>query len=395
MPALSIIIPTYCEAENITVLIPRITSAVRKAGIDADIVIVDDNSPDNTVSVCAALSQSYPLRLIVRHTERGLSSAVVRGMDETEGDVLLVMDADLSHPPERICALFRSVTSGDADFVIGSRYVEGGSTAEDWGILRWLNSKIATLLAKPLTDAHDPMAGFFALRRDAFLEHRSQLDPIGYKIGLELIVKCQCQSVREVPIEFSDRLNGESKLTLKEQLNYVRHLKRLYEYRYREWACLCKFLLVGSTGLLVDLAVLSVLMQSLDLPLARGFAIWAAMSWNFVLNRHVTFNDSGSRPWPVQYVAFCCGCLLGAIVNWASSLFLAETFAGLPGSSLLAATCGVVAGTAFNFVLCRRFVFCAPGASQSRPGWLRRLGRFASFFVPTSFETPQTETLKQ
>lgn len=393
MTQLTVIVPTYCEADNLAVLVPRIVESVNAADIDTEILIVDDNSPDNTVSVCAELAGHFPVRLIVRHSERGLSSAVVRGMDEAKGDVLLVMDADLSHPPERIEALFRSIEEDDADFVIGSRYVDGGTTAEDWGLLRWLNSKAATILARPLTAAQDPMAGFFALRREAFTRNRDRLDPIGYKIGLELIVKCDCQSVAEVPIDFSDRLNGESKLTLTEQLNYVRHLKRLYEYRFRESAYLLKFLGVGSTGMLVDLAAFSLLLITLPIPFARAVAIWIAMTWNFVLNRRVTFNDCTSRPWPAQYAGFCCSCLLGAVVNWSASLVLAGSLIGVSGGPLLAAIAGVVAGTAFNYVLCRQFVFSAPDVRQSRPGWQRRLGRLLSLFIPNApAAAPQPES---
>ncbi len=231
-PQLSVIIPTYGEAENLPLLVPRIAAAVNDAGIRTEILVIDDDSPDATPEVCEKLASEFPLKLIVRKTERGLSSAVIAGMREARGDVLLVLDADLSHPAEKIPELVEALSKSKTDFVIGSRYVLGGETEAGWGLFRWLNSKAATLLARPLTSAGDPMAGFFALRRETFLTSE-KLDPIGYKIGLELIVKCHCKNVAEVPICFRDRQHGESKLTLKEQLNYLRHLSRLYLYKMK------------------------------------------------------------------------------------------------------------------------------------------------------------------
>lgn len=229
-PEISVIVPTYCEAENLSTLVPRVNSALQGTGIRGEILIVDDNSPDNTEQVCGELAAEYPLRLIVRKTERGLSSAVIEGMRQAQGAVLVVMDADLSHPPERIPEMVHAVRCGGADFAIGSRYVAGGGTEEGWGLFRWLNSKVATWLARPLTNARDPMAGFFALSRARFQSAR-HLDPVGYKIGLELIVKCGCRQITEVPILFARRFRGKSKLSIKEQVNYLRHLGRLYGYK--------------------------------------------------------------------------------------------------------------------------------------------------------------------
>src|SRR5206468_4514805 len=109
-----------------------------------------------------------------------------------------------------------------------------------WGLFRWLNSKVATLLARPFTSAKDPMAGFFALRRST-LEAGTDLNPIGYKIGLELIVKCGCRRIAEVPIHFADRQVGQSKLSFKEQLRYLQHLRRLFIYRYPNWSYVFQF----------------------------------------------------------------------------------------------------------------------------------------------------------
>jgi dolichol-phosphate mannosyltransferase len=228
----SVIVPTYCEAENLAELIPRLSGVLAKAGITSEILIVDDDSPDNTQKVCASLAVKYPVRLFVRQGERGLSSAVIHGMGQTSGEVLVVMDADLSHPPEKVPELYAAVKADEADFAVGSRYVPGGGTDDNWGLFRWLNSKVATLLAWPLTSCRDPMSGFFAIRKETF-QAAEKLSPVGYKIGLELIVKCGCQRIKEVPILFANRLHGESKLSLREQFLYLRHLKRLYQYKLR------------------------------------------------------------------------------------------------------------------------------------------------------------------
>ena len=228
----SIIVPTFQEAQNLPGLLDRIEAAVDGAKHSAEIIIVDDNSCDGTVEYCESLVMSIPVKLIVRTEERGLSSAVIAGMDRAHGRCLLVMDADLSHPPERIPAMIASLHEAGTQMVIGSRYVQGGSTTEDWGWMRWVNSKIATLAARPFTSALDPMSGFFVIRRIDFMAARRTFDPIGYKIGLEILVKCGFKEVREIPIRFSNRVLGESKLNLREQLNYLKHIVRLLRFQY-------------------------------------------------------------------------------------------------------------------------------------------------------------------
>jgi dolichol-phosphate mannosyltransferase len=355
----SVIVPTYREAENLPILVPRVARALAEAGLDGEILIVDDNSPDETRRVCAELADRYPLRLVVRTTNRGLSPAVVAGMQQAAGDILLVMDADLSHPPEKIPELIETLRSEQTDFVIGSRYVPGGGTDDEWGWFRWLNSQAATLMAWPLTSARDPMAGFFALRAQTF-RNAAKLDPIGYKIGLELLVKGGCRHVREVPIQFRDRLHGESKLSFKEQLNYLRHLRRLYVYKLGHAGRLFQFVLVGSTGMVVDLLVYALALSILPLQAARGLAIWLAMSWNFLLNRRLTYSDADRKPIWGQYVLFCLSCSLGAIVNWGVSVGLTEMIPLFDRWKLLAAMVGVLTGTIFNYVLSCRVAFGTP-----------------------------------
>ncbi len=185
------------------------------------------------------LSSKFNLNLKIRKNERGLSSAVIEGFNLARGDIFVVMDADLSHPPEKIPELITPILRGDAQFVIGSRFVEGGS-APHFNLYRKLNAWIPRILARPFTKAKDPMAGFFAFPR-SLLDNVTQLNPLGFKIGLELIVKCSPQNIKEIPIVFQERLHGENKLNMREQINYLIHLKRLFEYKYQTISEFIKF----------------------------------------------------------------------------------------------------------------------------------------------------------
>lgn len=228
LPATSIVVPTFREAEALPELIDRVARLRAEQESIVELVIVDDDSRDGTEELIAKRREPW-LSLIVRKQDRGLSQAVLAGLRSARGDILVVMDADLSHPPEVIVDMQQAIVGG-ADFVVGSRYVPGASTADDWGLFRFLNSRVATALARPLTAISDPMSGFFALPRDVF-ERAHEPSPLGYKIGLELLVRCNCRNVKEIPIHFANRTRGESKLTAKQQLLYVRHLARLYRYK--------------------------------------------------------------------------------------------------------------------------------------------------------------------
>lgn len=271
--SVSIVVPTYKEAENLPLLVPQVAAAMRTRGWTWELIVVDDNSTDDTPAVLESLSAMFPqFRYLIRTKERGLSSAVLAGISLAKHDYVVVMDADLSHPPESVPALVDKLIGDDADFVIGSRYVPGGQT-EDWSRARWLNSFVATLLSKPLVgDVKDPMAGFFAVRRE-MLRSADALNPIGYKIALELIVKTHLRHISEVPILFRNRKHGESKLTLKEQFRYLEHLSRLYDYQYPKGSPRAKFLIASGTGAAAAFGVLAALnhagiMSPLSIPAA-------------------------------------------------------------------------------------------------------------------------------
>ena len=349
----TIVVPTYKEAENLPLLIERVGRVREAHGLDIDMLIMDDDSRDGSVEVVAARPEKW-VQLIVRTTDRGLSPAVLDGLRRARGDVLVCMDADLSHPPEALPSMLRKLDEG-ADFVIGSRYVAGGSTSDDWGFLRWLNSRMATLLARPFTAAKDPMAGYFALRRSTF-EAGREFNPIGYKIGLELLIKCDCERVVEVPIHFEDRRLGESKLTLKQQLLYLRHLRRLYVFKYGVWTQLLQFLTVGALGTLVNLVLLTLFLAvGLSVRPAVAAAILLSMCFNFALNRRFSFSAARGSAWPRQLLAFVAASSVGALINYATTLFvLARAPAMRPQ---VAALIGIVIGTAFNFLASRYMVF--------------------------------------
>lgn len=227
----SVVVPTYREHDNLRNLLPALFEIFDRNGLDAEVVIVDDDSRDGTEAVCTEFARTKPVRLVVRRGERGLASAVLRGLQEARGEICVVMDADFSHPPEMVPTLVAAVRSPECDMAIGSRYVAGGAVDRNWSWFRRLNSRVASQLARGLTSASDPMAGFFAIRKET-LSRACELRPLGYKIALELIVRCDCRQIVEVPIHFQDRAIGKSKLSLRQQWLYLRHLARLYAARY-------------------------------------------------------------------------------------------------------------------------------------------------------------------
>ena len=281
----SVIVPTLNEADNLPLLVPRIAAAL--AGRAYEIIVVDDDSADETRAVCARLAESYPLRLQVRTDPKdGLSGAVLAGFGLARGNLLAVMDADLQHPPERLPALLEPLERDEADFVIGSRHAPGGTVAERWGLFRRLNSRVATLLARPFAGpaTTDPMSGFFALRRST-LAAAQRLTPLGYKIGLELMCKCRVKRVREVPIQFAARQHGQSKLTVTQQFRYLEHLSRLYDFTFPRLSPVVKFLIATACGWFVGFAAFLVLLRT-----GRGPSAAATLSYPAAILTTATFH---------------------------------------------------------------------------------------------------------
>lgn len=231
----SIIVPAYKEVKNITPLTERLFKALKASKLDAvsELIIVDDNSRDGSEEVVKQLAKSgYNVTIIVRTKERGLSSAVIAGFNAAKGDYLLCMDADLQHPPESVPDLFGCLQNG-SEFVIGTRYGKSGFAVDkDWPLYRQIISKGARLMARPLTPMSDPMTGFFAIQAEKYRKCSSKINPIGFKIALEMFVKAGIRKSAEVPIKFGVRTEGESKLSSKVIFNYLSHLIQLYPVKY-------------------------------------------------------------------------------------------------------------------------------------------------------------------
>jgi len=318
-----VIVPTYNEKGNLEELSTRLFTACERARIKAELIIVDDNSPDGTGQFAKELAQKFDVKLLGRAGKLGLSSAVIDGFRIAQGDILVVMDADLSHPPEKVPELVASIESGGADFALGSRYVEGGSI-ESWPFHRRIISKVATLLARPVTKVRDPMSGFFALRRSVI--EGVELDPVGYKIGLEIMVKGRVSKVVEVPIRFANRKAGTSKLGGTEFVRYIDHVTRLYEHKRFWLAKYVKFAFIGGIGTLINLAILWTLVEGFNV-----YYLWAAVAAfviadtnNFIWNRLWTFRSKGSLP--VQYSQFLVVSIDGLMLNLILLKLLVEEF---------------------------------------------------------------------
>ncbi len=229
IPMLSIIIPTYNEANNITAVVKQIHASLKK--IKHEIIIVDDNSPDQTAHIAQKLAKKFPLKVIVRTKDKGLAKSVLDGFKQAQGDTFVVMDADLSHPPEVLPRLYNELKKTNADIVVASRLVPGGGV-EGWPKTRRLTSYVAAMLAKPLTSVKDPMSGFFLLKKEVIQD--VPLSPLGYKILLEILVKGKYATAKEIPYTFKDRTAGVSKLNARVNFEYLLHIARLYLYKLRK-----------------------------------------------------------------------------------------------------------------------------------------------------------------
>jgi dolichol-phosphate mannosyltransferase len=229
----SVVVPTYRECENLRVLLPRIDRALREAGLQYELIIVDDDSRDGTAEVVSAIAAEDPrVRLLVRKGERGLSGAVLYGWRHTDAAILGVMDADLQHPPELLPKLLAPILEG-RDLVIGSRYTPGGELGA-WNPVRKFLSAAAVWVTWPLQKsrlrAKDPMSGFFMVRRECL--DQVKLQSAGFKLLLEILVRGHIHSVEEVPFIFGQRYRGASKANFRVAWDYARLLGRLYAGRF-------------------------------------------------------------------------------------------------------------------------------------------------------------------
>ena len=229
--AVSVLVPTLDEADNVDRLLGAILERARSASIDLEVIVIDDGSRDGTREIVRGWERDHPVKLLCRDGERGLATAVLAGAARARNDVVVVMDADLSHPPDRIPDLVRPVLDGSNDMVIGSRYVAGGSTP-GWPLSRRMASRAAAAVARMLVRVRDPLSGYFAVRRDILVA--AGTESTGWKIGLEVLLRGG-KGLRflEVPIVFTDRTAGKSKLGPGVMIAYARQLAALAAVRMR------------------------------------------------------------------------------------------------------------------------------------------------------------------
>ena len=347
---ISIVIPTYKEADSIQEVIRRSGAALRQSGEEYELIVVDDNSGDGTAELAEQLGTEFHVRVLRRAGRQGLATAVVDGWKLAKGDLLGVIDADLQHPPEILAALASAMRESNADLAVASRYTEGGGTS-DWELSRRVISSGATHMAASvlplrLSAVSDPMSGMFAVRADAIAG--AELTPLGYKILLEVLAKGRIERIVEVPYQFEERTQGSSKLGPRQYAEYVAHLVQLAfaTGQFRAWLA---YSLVGLTGAVLDIGLIYLMAVR-----ARGSAFWAvpvavevALLWNFLWNQNATFAQrhakarGNSRFWLYQKV-----CLPGAILNIGLTLLLASQGVWL----VFAAAIGVLFDGAVNLL---------------------------------------------
>ncbi|MFC2006506.1 glycosyltransferase [Chloroflexota bacterium] len=290
---ISIIIPTYNERDNIIPLVKQIDHAL--SNYNYEIVFVDDNSGDGTAELIVTLLPEYPVRVIVRQGKSGLASAVVDGFGQVSGQIVGVMDTDLQHPPEVIPDLVREIEN-KADIAIASRYIEGGG-CQDWELTRRIISKgaifIAHLLLPFTRNIKDPISGFFMFRKEGIA--MANLRPTGYKILLEILMEGRFRNIAEVAYVFRTRSSGKSKLNVRQQLDYLKHIYSLIR-RKGELLRFTRFCLVGLSGVLVNIGLLWLLTDIIGLfyLVSAAISIESSIISNFFLNNLFTFHDRNS-----------------------------------------------------------------------------------------------------
>ncbi len=346
---ISIIVPTYNEHDGVGTLIHRIHAAMCEWPYE--IIIVDDDSPDGTADAARLLSGQFPVKVVVRRNEKGLATAVVEGMSHVSGEIIVVMDADLQHPPEAINQLVSKIEDG-TQLAVASRYAAGGASPGLKSIRKFISrgaTNIAHLLLPRSRDVSDPMSGFFAFHRDIVGD--VQLKPVGFKILLEIIALGRYKRVAEVPISFGPRQEDESKLNFKQQIDYLKHVFSLMK-RTGELARFVKFCLVGASGVGVNLGILWLLTDigGLFYLASAAISIEISIISNFLLNNFFTFADrrkTGIVSLIKRLLRFNAISVAGIGINL-SILWVLTHFVGL--YYLLSNFCGIVAATIWNYL---------------------------------------------
>lgn len=371
---ISIIIPTYNESENIIKILHSIGEILPK-NIPTQAIVVDDNSPDGTGKIVEDYLKNvkkiadYTIEIIHRKAKDGLGSAILKGIQQAKGDTIVVMDSDFSHPPQIIPKLIESVKKYQYDIAVASRYIKGGKI-QGWSLKRKIISKFATLIAKKGLgiDTKDPMSGFFAFKRNII--KGLNIDAIGYKILLEILVKTRDVNIKEIPYTFQDREFGSSKLSIKTVFDYYRSVWKLYRYgkplEKQEKRSSVKFLYkagrfytVGTSGFIVNYMISLLFaggVSDLWYLHANVIGIIASITTNFILNKIWTFEDRDFRIKKTisQYGKFAMFSSLGALVQLGMVYFLVDSNEiAYPVALILA----VITAAFGNFVLNKKWTF--------------------------------------
>lgn len=282
----SLIIPTLNEAGNIDPLLSNLFS-LDALGDQFEVIIVDDGSTDGTREKIREWELSHNVRLIERHAQPDLTASILEGAAVAHNEVIAVMDADLSHPPDRLAALVRPVLDDSYDIVIGSRYIPGGNIS-DWPFYRLWLSRAGGWLARIICDVNDATSGFFAFRRE--LIRKIPENARGYKILLELLMAGQDRlRVKEIPISFRDRTHGASKLSLSHHLAYLQRLITLAGGTV-SFHTASRFAMVGFLGIFVDVLIFQwMISHETGLALAHISSFVAAATFNYALNSKWSF----------------------------------------------------------------------------------------------------------
>src|SRR5450432_1602682 len=357
LPQLSVIVPTFNERDNVTTLLRRLETAL--TGVAWEVIFVDDNSPDGTWDVVRTLAQGDSrVRCIRRIGRRGLSGACIEGILASSARYAAVIDADLQHDETRLPLMLGLLQAGEADLVVGSRYVEGGS-ADSFNRQRAGASALATELAKRLLGVKvaDPMSGFFMIRSDRFEQLAPQLSTQGFKILLDIVATARgALRIKEIPFTFGSRLHGTSKLDSMVALDFLGLVLAKLTHDVVSLRFLL-FAMVGSIGLFVHLATLFVALESFDVPFPEAQACGAlvAMTSNFILNNFLTYRDQRLKGFAILrgLLLFYLVCSVGLFANVgvAFSVYDQEPIWWLAGAA------GALMGVVWNYAMSGLFVW--------------------------------------
>jgi dolichol-phosphate mannosyltransferase len=354
---LSVIVPTFNERDNVTTLFRRVEAAL--AGVAFEIIFVDDNSPDGTWEVVRALARDDSrVRCLRRIGRRGLSGACIEGILASSAPCAAVIDADLQHDETQLPVMLKLLQRGEADLVVGSRYIEGGS-ADSFNKHRAGASALATEVAKRALRVKiaDPMSGFFMIRRDRFEQLAPRLSTQGFKILLDVVATARGDlKVKEIPYTFGSRLHGESKLDSMVALDFLglvlaKLTRDVVSLRF------LLFAMVGSIGLLVHFAALFAALEVFELPFPEAQACGAllAMTSNFILNNFLTYRDQRLKGFAILrgLLLFYLVCSVGLFANVgvAFSVYDQEPIWWLAGAA------GALMGVVWNYAMSGLFVW--------------------------------------